>query len=66
MEEKPAAVSVDQRNLTSMLSIAYIAAKVENEWRESVVKLVQAHGLSSIMVHDTLHKDLQFSKKSAR
>jgi hypothetical protein len=52
---------VDQRNLTATVSIADIAAKVENDRRESITKLTQAHDVSAKMVHATLHKDLPFS-----
>jgi hypothetical protein len=45
-------VVVDQRNLTAKASIADIA-EMENDRRESVVKLGQANGLSTIMVHNT-------------
>jgi hypothetical protein len=55
----------NQRNLTAKDSIADIAAEVENARQWSVVKLAQAMMLTK-MVHATLHKDLQLSKKSAR
>jgi hypothetical protein len=54
-------VAADQRNLTAAVSIADIAAKVENDHRESVMKLAQAHSVSAKMVHAALHKDLPLS-----
>jgi hypothetical protein len=39
-------VAVDQRNFTATVSIADIATKVENDHRESVMKLTQAHNVS--------------------
>jgi hypothetical protein len=38
---------VDQRKLTVTVSIAGIAAKVENDRRESVMKLAQDHDVSA-------------------
>jgi hypothetical protein len=55
------AVAADQRNLTVTMSIAGIAAEVENDRRESVMKLAQAHGMSPKMVHAILHKELLLS-----
>jgi hypothetical protein len=52
---------MDQRNLNAKASIVNIAAEVENVQQESVMKLKSAK-----MVHATLHKDLQLSKKSVR
>jgi hypothetical protein len=40
--DRPAAAA-DQRNLTATVSIAGIAAEVENDCRESVMKLAQDH-----------------------
>jgi hypothetical protein len=51
---------MDQRNLNAKAFISNIAAEVENDRKESVMKLMSAK-----MVHATLHKDLQLSKKSA-
>jgi hypothetical protein len=56
----------DQRNLNPKASIADIAAEVENDQQESVMKLAQTHDRSAQTVHATLYKDLQLSKKSAR
>jgi hypothetical protein len=39
-------VAVDQRNFTTTVSIADITAEVENDRRESVMKLTQAHNVS--------------------
>ncbi len=63
--ERAAAVA-DQRNLITKVSIARIAAEVENEHRESVMKLAQDHDVSAKMVHGTLHSDQVALKKSAR
>jgi hypothetical protein len=52
---------VDQRDLTATMSIADIAAEVENDHRESVMKLAQAHDVSAKTVHASLHKDLPLS-----
>ncbi len=52
-----AAAAADQRNPTATVSIADIAAEVENDRRESVMKPAQAHDVSVKMVHATLHKD---------
>jgi hypothetical protein len=45
---------------------ADITAEVENDQRQNVKKLTQAHGVTPKMGHDTLHKDQHLSKKSAR
>jgi hypothetical protein len=58
--ERVAAVA-DQRNLITKASITGIPAEVENDRRESVMKLTQAHDLSTKTVHATLHKDLPLS-----
>ncbi len=42
-----AAAAADQRNCTVTVSIAGIAAEVENDRRESVKKLAQAHDVSA-------------------
>jgi hypothetical protein len=55
------AVAADQRNLTVTMSIAGITAKVENDRRESVMKLAQAHDVSPKTVHAILHKELPLS-----
>ncbi len=52
------AVTADQRNLTTTVSIANIAAKVENDRLESVMKLAQAHDVLVKTVQATLHKNL--------
>ncbi len=56
----------DQRNLNAKASLADIAAEVENNWRESVMKLALAHEISAKMIHGALHKDLKLSQKSTR
>jgi hypothetical protein len=55
------AAAADQRNFTTTVSITDIAAEVENDRRESVMKLAQAHDVSVKTVHVTLHKDLPLS-----
>jgi hypothetical protein len=35
---------------------------VENDRRESIMKLAQAHDVSAKMVHSILHNDLQLSR----
>ncbi len=49
-----AAAAADQRNLTAKPIIANIAAKVENDWRESVRKLAQAQDVLVKTVHAAL------------
>jgi hypothetical protein len=61
-----AAAAADQRNLITKASIAGITAEVENDHRESVMKLAQDHNVSAKMVHGTLHSDQTALKKSAR
>ncbi len=46
-EAKPSAAAANQRLLKRKASIANIAAEVENDRRESVSKLVQAHDIST-------------------
>jgi hypothetical protein len=55
------AAAADQLNFTATVSITDIAAEVENDRRESVMKLAQAHDVSVKMVHGTLHKDRPLS-----
>jgi hypothetical protein len=49
-----AAATADQRNLTAKPSIADIATEEENDWRESVRKLAQAHDVLVKTVHAAL------------
>ncbi len=44
----------DQRNLTAKAAITDIAAKVENDHRESLRKLAQAYDMSARTVHAAL------------
>jgi hypothetical protein len=44
------------------VSIAEIAAEMENDRRESVMKLAQDHDVSAKTVHATLHNDLPLSR----
>ncbi len=56
----------DQRNFTATVSIADIAAEVENHHRKSVMKLAQAHDVLVKTVHATLHKEVgQLSDQTA-
>jgi hypothetical protein len=55
------AAAADQRNITVTVSIDDITAEVENDRRESVMKLSQAHDVLVKMVHANLHKDLPLS-----
>jgi hypothetical protein len=57
---------VDQRILITKASIADMALEVENDWRENVSKLSQAHDVSARMVYATLMRMAKLSKKSAR
>jgi hypothetical protein len=57
-----AAAAADQRNLITKASIAGIATKVENDHRESDMKLAQDHNVSAKTVHGTLHNDLRLSR----
>jgi hypothetical protein len=52
------AAAADQRNLIVMVTIADIAAKVENDHRENVMKFAQAHDVLAKTVHAFLHTDL--------
>jgi hypothetical protein len=45
---------VDQRNLITKTFIADIAAEGENNWRENVRKLAQAHDVSARTVYAAL------------
>ncbi len=46
--------------------VAYSNAEVENDRRESVRKLAQAHEMSARMVYASLMRTAKLSKKSAR
>jgi hypothetical protein len=56
----------DQRNLNTKASIADMAAKLENDRRENVIKLSQAHDVSARTVYAALMRTAKLSKKSAR
>jgi hypothetical protein len=66
MEGKLAAAVADQRNLKTKACNAAIATEVENGRQENVMKFTQAHDVSTKMVHATIHKDMQLSKKSTK
>jgi hypothetical protein len=59
-------MAADQRNLIAKASIADIAAEVENDQREHVKKLAQAHDMSARIVYSVLMSMAKISKKSAR
>ncbi len=63
MKETTAA---DQRNLSTKASIANMAAEVENDRRENVRKLAQAHDVSARMIYAALRRTAKLPKKSAR
>jgi hypothetical protein len=54
--------AADQKNRTMTVSIAEIAAEMENDRRESVMKLAQDLDVSAKTVHATLHNDLPLSR----
>jgi hypothetical protein len=56
------AATADQRNLTTTVSIANIAAEVENDCLENVMKLAQAHDVSVKTVHATLTRICPFQE----
>ncbi len=56
----------DQRNLNTTTCIANMAAELENDWRENVRKLSQAHDVSARMVYAVLMRTAKLSEKSAR
>ncbi len=56
--------AADQRKLTARALIADIAAEVENDRRESVRKLTQAHDVSAITVYAALMRTAKLLKKS--
>ena len=61
-EKKPAAAAADQRLLCAQTFIAGIAAKVENDRRESLSGLWG----DDQAVSPTLNKNLKLSRKSAK
>ncbi len=56
----------NQRNLITKASIIDITAKLENDQRENVRKLSQAHDGSVRTVSAALMRTVKLSKKSAR
>ncbi len=63
MEETAA---VDQRNRIIKASIADVAAEVENDRRENVRKLAQAHDVTARTVYAALMRTAKLSKRLAR
>jgi hypothetical protein len=60
------AAAANQRNLTAKASISNISAEAENDRRESVRKLAQAHEESAQNGSRCSHENLQLLNKSAR
>jgi hypothetical protein len=59
-------MAADQRKLTARALIADIAAKVENDRRDRVRKLAQAHDVSARTVYAALMRTAKLLKKSGR
>ncbi len=57
--------AADQRNLITKVFIADIAAEGENDRRENVRKLAQAHDVLARTVYAALMRAAKLSKKSA-
>jgi hypothetical protein len=55
-----------KRRIRDPTFVADITAQVANDRRVTVRKLCEAHGVSTRIIHATLHDDLHLSKKSAR
>jgi hypothetical protein len=60
------AAAADQRNLITKASTANMATEVENDQRENVRKLAQAHDVLARTVYAALMRTAKLSKKSAR
>jgi hypothetical protein len=60
------AAAADQRNLNTKASIADMGAELENDRRENVTKLSQAHDVSARTVYAALMRTADLSKMSAR
>jgi hypothetical protein len=60
------AAAVDQRNRITKASIADMAAEVENDQRENVRKLAQAHDVTARTVYAAFMRTAKLSKRSAR
>ncbi len=58
--------AAEQRNLNTKAFIADMAAEVENDRRENVRKLAQAHDVSARTVYAALMRTAKLLKKSAR
>ncbi len=58
-------MAADQRKLTARALIADSPAEVENDQRESVRKLAQAHDVSARTVYAALMRMAKLLKKSA-
>jgi hypothetical protein len=57
------AAAADQRNLKTKSSIADMATELENDRRENVRKLSQAHDVSARTVYAALMRMAKLSKK---
>jgi hypothetical protein len=60
------AAAADQRNLITKASITNIIAEGENDRRENVRKLAQAHDMLARTVYAALMRTAKLSKRSAR
>ncbi len=60
------AAAADQRKLTARALITDSAAEVENDRRESVRKLAQAHDVSARKVYAAVMRTAKLLKTSAR
>jgi hypothetical protein len=61
-----AAAAADQRKFTSRALFANGTAEVENDQRESVRKLTQAHDMTARTIYTALMRTAKLLKKSAR
>jgi hypothetical protein len=55
-----------RRKVRNRAFIADVATDIEKDRRVTVRKLALAHGRSKNTIHNTLHQDLNLSKKSER
>jgi hypothetical protein len=68
-EGKPAAdqrIFNGKRRIRDPTFVTDVAAQVANDRRVTVQRLPEAHGVSTRMIHATLHEDLHLSKNSTR
>ena len=55
-----------KKTVRSPAFVADIAADIKKDRRVTIRKLALAHGVSTCTIQNTLHKDLNLAKKSAR